>query len=101
QRIALARAILRKPSLLILDEATSSLDVENESKIFRAIEGLKGKTTMITIAHRISTIKNADEIIFLDSGSIIEKGTFDELQKKGGKFSELVKEDSVRKSSEG
>lgn len=100
QRIALARAILRNPSLLILDEATSSLDVENESKIFRAIEKLKGKITMITIAHRISTIKNADEIIFLDCGSIIERGTFDKLQKKGGKFFELAKEDSFRGSSE-
>ena len=100
QRIALARAILRNPSLLILDEATSSLDVENESKIFRAIEELKGKITMITIAHRISTIRNADEIIFLDGGSIIERGTFNELKKKGGKFSDLVKEDSVRGNSE-
>jgi ATP-binding cassette subfamily C protein len=100
QRIALARAILRNPCLLILDEATSSLDVENESKIFRAIEELRGKITIITIAHRISTIKNADEIILLDGGSIVERGTFYDLQKKGGKFSELVKEDSVSGNSE-
>lgn len=91
QRIALARALLRQPALLILDEATSSIDTENEKKIHEAMEGLHGKLTILTIAHRISTIKKADEIIVLDRGCLIEKGTFDELIKKpGGRFAGLA-----------
>lgn len=91
QRIALARALLREPALLILDEATSSIDVENERKIQVAMEGLRGKMTILTIAHRISTIKDADEIIVLDAGQVIERGTFAELIKKdGGRFAGLA-----------
>jgi ATP-binding cassette subfamily C protein len=86
QRIALARAILRNPTLLILDEATSSIDVENEKKIQSAIEGLKGKMTILTIAHRLSTIKSADEIVVLDRGRLIEKGSFDELAGRVGGY---------------
>lgn len=91
QRIAFARAILRQPSLLILDEATSSIDTENEKKIHEAIKGLHGKMTMLTIAHRISTIKEADEIIVIDRGHLIERGSFDELIKRsGGRFAGLA-----------
>lgn len=86
QRIALARAILREPSLLILDEATSSIDVENEKKIQSAMEGLKGKMTILTIAHRLSTIMSADEIIILDKGRIVEKGVFAELAGRQGGY---------------
>jgi ATP-binding cassette subfamily C protein len=86
QRIALARAILRNPTLLILDEATSSIDVENEKKIQSAIEGLKGKMTILTIAHRLSTIKSADEIVVLDRGRLIEKGSFAELAGRVGGY---------------
>lgn len=96
QRIALARAILRKPSLLILDEATSSLDTENEKKIQDAIRQLKGKMTIIIIAHRLSIIKDADEIILLEDGQIAERGTFKELvEKRNGKFLEIAREYNV------
>ncbi|MGG3564189.1 ABC transporter ATP-binding protein [Neobacillus rhizosphaerae] len=92
QRLVLARAVLRKPSLLILDEATSALDTENESKIQDAIEQLKGKMTIIVIAHRLSTIRNADQVVVLDKGEIIQQGQFSQLAKeKRGMFSRLLK----------
>ena len=79
QRLVLARAILRKPAILVLDEATSALDTENEAKIQAALDRLKGKMTIIVIAHRLSTIKNADQVIVLDNGEIIQNGKFNEL----------------------
>ncbi len=92
QRLVLARAILRKPSILVLDEATSALDSENEAKIQKAIEKLKGKMTIIVIAHRLSTIRNADQVIVLDQGEIIQQGQFGQLaNEKHGMFSRLLK----------
>ncbi|MEK3885886.1 ABC transporter ATP-binding protein [Bacillus sp. FSL K6-3431] len=92
QRLVLARAILRKPSILVLDEATSSLDTENESKIQEALERLKGKMTIIVIAHRLSTIRNADQVVVLDKGEIIQKGEFGQLASdKNGVFRNLLK----------
>lgn len=92
QRLVLARAILRNPSILILDEATSSLDTENESKIQEAIEKLKGKMTIIVIAHRLSTIRNADQVIVLEQGRIIQQGQFSQLaNEKRGVFSILLR----------
>jgi len=79
QRIVLARAILRNPSILVLDEATSSLDSDNEMKIQMALERLKGKMTIIVIAHRLSTINNADQVIVLDKGRILQKGEYVQL----------------------
>ncbi|UTR10551.1 ABC transporter ATP-binding protein/permease [Evansella sp. LMS18] len=79
QRLVLARAILRKPSILVLDEATSSLDTENEAKIQEALERLKGKMTIIVIAHRLSTIRNADQVIVLEDGAVIQRGEFGQL----------------------
>ncbi len=91
QRLVLARAILKKPTILILDEATSALDTVNETKIKEAIELLKGKMTVIVIAHRLSTIRNADQVIVLDDGAIVQSGEFDVLAKhKKGLFSELL-----------
>jgi ABC-type multidrug transport system fused ATPase/permease subunit len=90
QRLVLARAILRKPKILILDEATSSLDTENEKKIQEAIDKLKGKMTIIVIAHRLSTIRNADQVIVLDRGEIIQIGGFDQLAQKRGMFRSLL-----------
>ncbi|MCE5286186.1 MAG: ABC transporter ATP-binding protein/permease [Pelosinus sp.] len=81
QRIVLARALLRKPSILILDEATSSLDSENERRIQQAIDSLQGKLTIVVIAHRISTIRNADQIYVLEQGKIIEHGNYHSLLK--------------------
>lgn len=91
QRVALARAILRKPELLILDEATSSLDSHSEKLIQNAIENISHETTVIVVAHRLSTIINADYIYVIDNGSIIEKGPFSELCTQKGKFYELAK----------
>ncbi|MEN6553731.1 MAG: ABC transporter ATP-binding protein [Methanobacterium sp.] len=84
QRLALSRALLRKPSLLIMDEATSNLDLENEKKIIRAIDGLHGKMTILIIAHRISTLKNADKIYLFDEGHFVDFGTWNELIENKG-----------------
>ncbi|NYE03843.1 ATP-binding cassette subfamily C protein [Bacillus niacini] len=92
QRLVLARAILRKPTILILDEATSALDTENEAKIQEALEGLKGQMTIIVIAHRLSTIKNADQVVVLDNGKIVQMGGFAQLAlDKKNVFSKLLK----------
>ena len=79
QRICLARALIKKPQLLILDEATSALDSHSELLIQDSIEKLTGETTIISIAHRLSTIKKATRIYHLDMGRIVEEGTFEEL----------------------
>ena len=89
QRIAIARAILKNPSILILDEATSALDTVSEYLVQHALDNLmKGRTTII-IAHRLSTIKNADQIVVLKSGKIQEMGTHDDLMQKNGAYCEL------------
>lgn len=91
QRLVLARAILRKPSILVLDEATSALDSENESKIQEALDRLKGKMTIVVIAHRLSTIRNADQVIVLDQGRLVQIGGFNQLAtEKRGVFSRLL-----------
>ena len=89
QRIALARALLRKPSLLVLDEATSSLDSENEKRIQNAIEKLHGQATILLISHRLSTIRAADVIHVIEDGRLVESGTWDELVSKNGRLKEL------------
>ena len=90
QRIAIARAILKNAPILILDEATSALDVETEARIKRALDRLRqGRTTLI-IAHRLSTVANADTILVLDRGSIVERGTYRELVAMDGLFARLV-----------
>ena len=92
QRIALARAILKDAPILILDEATSALDAETEAKIKRALDALRrGRTTFI-IAHRLSTVADADTILVMDQGRIVERGTFDELVGAGGLFARMVAE---------
>ena len=89
QRITIARALIRKPSVLILDEATSALDNISEYQVQQAINNvIKDKTTFI-VAHRLSTIRNADRIVVMDGGEIVETGTFDELMALKGKFYEL------------
>jgi len=89
QRIALARAMLRTPQLLILDEATSSLDSQSERLIQQAIEGAAKATTVIVIAHRLSTIVNADHIYVLRQGRLVEEGTYQELMRNEGPFSHM------------
>jgi len=81
QRLGIARALITNPKILILDEATSSLDGVTEAEITSAIEGLAGDTTIIVIAHRLSTVKNADRILFLKNGEKVSEGTFTELRR--------------------
>ena len=91
QRIALARALLRQPTLLLLDEATSSLDTHNEKQIQTAIEHLRGAMTMVVIAHRLSTIRQADQIIILNNGKIAETGTWNDLAAQpNGRFRAML-----------
>ncbi|GAE94767.1 lipid A export ATP-binding/permease protein MsbA [Gracilibacillus boraciitolerans JCM 21714] len=90
QRIVLARAILRKPSVLVLDEATSSLDTENETNILEAIERIKGKLTIIVIAHRLSTIRDADQVVVLENGEIIQQGKYHQLSTTKGVFQKML-----------
>ena len=92
QRVAIARAVLKNSPILILDEATSSLDSESEYFVAKAINNLLGKRTVIAIAHRLSTLKEMDRIVYLENGKIVEEGSFDELlKKKRGKFMHLWK----------
>ena len=96
QRIAIARAILKSAPILILDEATSALDNETEGRVKRALEAVRrGRTTFI-IAHRLSTVRNADRILVFERGRIVESGKFDDLASNNGLFSRLVAEGDLR-----
>ncbi len=96
QRIALARALLRKPSLLILDEATSFLDSENEKRFQNAIEKLHGQMTILVISHRLSTIRGADVIHVVEEGRLVESGTWNELiTKENGRFRALYQAQGI------
>ncbi|HDG6925967.1 ATP-binding cassette domain-containing protein, partial [Staphylococcus aureus] len=91
QRISIARAILKDAPIIILDEATSSIDPENEQLIQTAINELSKGKTVITIAHKLETIKNADQIIVLNEGEIIQKGSHDELIRKPGMYQDFIR----------
>ena len=92
QRIAIARAILKNPRILILDEATSSLDTRSERLIQDSLEKLMAGRTTFAVAHRLSTIVSADLILVLKDGQVVERGTNTELLAKGGLYSKLHKE---------
>jgi len=90
QRLAIARALLKDAPILILDEATSALDAATEARVTRAMQNLmRGRTTFV-IAHRLSTVKDADEILVFDQGRIVERGTFNNLVLRGERFARLV-----------
>lgn len=91
QRISIARAIIKNAPIVILDEATANVDPENEDKLQMAIESLTHEKTVIMIAHRLKTVRNADQIIVLDKGEIVEKGSHEELIDKKGLYSDLIK----------
>ncbi|WP_412126403.1 ABC transporter ATP-binding protein [Streptomyces murinus] len=94
QRLAIARTILRDPPVLILDEATSALDTRTEAAVQEAIEALSANRTTITIAHRLSTVRDADQIVVLDSGHVAERGTHEELLERDGRYAALVRRDA-------
>lgn len=94
QRIAIARTILRNPPVLVLDEATSSLDTQTERLVQEALERLSEGRTTIAIAHRLSTVRDADQIVVLDRGRVVEIGTYDELLSREGRFAALAAQDA-------
>ncbi|MEB3044387.1 glucan ABC transporter ATP-binding protein/ permease [Rhizobium mulingense] len=104
QRIAIARAILKDAPILVLDEATSALDVETEARVKAAIDNLRENRTTFIIAHRLSTVREADMVLFLDNGRVAEQGSFDELSHSNGRFAALLRasgiltDDEVRKA---
>jgi ATP-binding cassette, subfamily B, bacterial len=94
QRIAIARTILRNPPILVLDEATSALDTQTERAVQEALEQLAEGRTTIAIAHRLSTVRDADQIVVLDRGIVVEIGTHEELIAAGGRYASLVSRDT-------
>ncbi|MBA8819223.1 cyclic beta-1,2-glucan ABC transporter [Ochrobactrum sp. P6BS-III] len=109
QRLAIARAILKDSPILVLDEATSALDVETEEKVKQAVDDLSQNRTTFIIAHRLSTVRSADQVLFMDKGHLVERGSFDELAARGGRFSDLLRagglaledKQTTKKSAEG
>jgi ATP-binding cassette subfamily B protein len=91
QRLAIARALLKDPPVLILDEATSALDAATEARVQKALKALMAGRTTFIIAHRLSTVRDADEILVFEGGRVVERGPFEALVRQGGRFAELVR----------
>ena len=91
QRVCIARALVKNPKILLLDEATSALDTQSEKIVQKALDEASKKRTTIVVAHRLATIKNADWIVAMQNGEIVETGTYPDLMKKDGYFAGLVK----------
>lgn len=92
QRLAIARALIRKPRILLLDEATSALDTRSEKIVQRALDNAKVGRTVVMVAHRLSTVRDADVIIVVNKGVVLEAGNHDELMAlEGGEYAKLVK----------
>jgi ATP-binding cassette subfamily B protein len=97
QRIAIARAILRRSPIIVLDEATAAVDVETEKQIRNAINSLAGKRTIVAIAHRLSTIRSAEQILVIEEGTVVERGTHEELVRLNGQYAHM---NAVQKENE-
>ncbi len=97
QRLAIARALLRNSSILVFDESTSSLDNFAQDEVKKSIDSLKGESTIVIVAHRLSTIKNVDHIFFLDDGKICDEGSFDKLFKTNKEFKEMFLTENIKK----
>ncbi|MET0691630.1 MAG: ATP-binding cassette domain-containing protein, partial [Candidatus Binatia bacterium] len=95
QRTALARAVIKNPPILILDDAFSSVDAETEDEILRELKQFMRRRTTLLISHRISTVRDADQIVYLKDGEIIEQGTHDELVARRGAYYELYRRQSL------
>jgi len=95
QRLAIARALLRNSPIIIFDESTSSLDNFAQEEVKKSIDELKGKSTIVIVAHRLSTIKNVDRIFFLDNGEIVDEGSFDELFEKNNNFKTMFLAENI------
>ena len=95
QRLAIARAMLRRSPIIIFDESTSSLDNISQNQIKKSIDNIKGKSTIVIVAHRLSTIKNVDKIFFLEHGEIVDSGTFEELYKRNKKFKTIFLAENI------
>ena len=95
QRLAIARALLRNSPIIIFDESTSSLDNFAQEEVKKSIDSLKGQSTIVIVAHRLSTIKNVDKIFFLDNGQIVDDGTFEELFERNQKFKAMFLAENV------
>jgi ATP-binding cassette subfamily C protein len=90
QRLGLARALYSKPGLLIMDEATSALDAESEAEIAKALNQMRGKVTVVLIAHRLNTVQHADRVFMIDQGKVADEGTFKELLARNPSIERLV-----------
>jgi ABC-type multidrug transport system fused ATPase/permease subunit len=101
QRLSIARELYRKPDLLVMDEATSALDAESEHVIQTSLKSLKGKVTVILIAHRLATVREADQILVLDQGRVVQRGSFETLAQQEGRFRRLVELQDLRVGARG
>ena len=95
QRVSIARELYKDANVLIFDEGTSALDTESEQIIQQNIDGLRDNTTLVLIAHRLSTVRNSDMIFVLQDGQVIEQGTYDYLYAIGGRFTEMVDQQAL------
>jgi ATP-binding cassette subfamily B protein len=100
QRTAIARSLVRDPSVLVLDDALSAVDAETERRILDRLEGAEYRQTRIIVSHRFSAVRHADEIIVLDGGAIVERGTHDSLVAAGGRYTELLMRQEIEESLE-